>query len=284
MDVGLNGIPAYVIGISTQLILVYALFHQWFRFSAQTTLLVVAALKTMELCANEIVTDETRWILAILATLQTPLLIPLMKKGMRRLMLIIYMLYAFIYNAFGGIVISAMTTVYGILAGKSNQTWFIGATMTQADFVLKWTGAILCYAAAILICRKCILLLEYLSEREKCFFSLGFIITDVAGMMITRIFATSSEAMLGGFLVAVYAIYIIGLAVFTTLTLVLPLIRLRHENRRLRIQMQEQYEYYQKVLETQMQLCETRHDLKNRLVAETVAGEDRLRAKEFEDV
>lgn len=171
MDFGLNGITAFLLGISTQLILVYALFYQWFCFSAQTTLLVVAALKTMELCANEIVTDETRWILAILATLQTPLLIPLMKKGMRRLMLIIYMIYASIYNAFGGIVISAMTTVYGILAGKSNQTWFIGATMTQADFVLKWTGAILCYAAAILICRKCILLLEYLSEREKCFFT-----------------------------------------------------------------------------------------------------------------
>ena len=89
MDFGLNGITAFLLGISTQLILVYALFRQWFRFSTQTTLLVVAALKTMELCANEIVTDETRWILAILATLQTPLLIPLMKKGMRRLMLLI---------------------------------------------------------------------------------------------------------------------------------------------------------------------------------------------------
>ena len=276
MDVGLNGISAYLIGISTQLILVYALFHQWFRFSSQATLLVVAALKTMELCANEFVTDETRWILAILAALETPLLIPLMKKGTRRLMLIIYMIYVFIYNASGGIVISAMTTVYGILTGKSNQTWFIGATMTPADFVLKWTGAILCYAAAILICRKCILLHEYLSEREKWIFSLGFIITDVVGMMITRIFATSSEAMLGGFLVAVYAIYIIGLAVLATLTLALPLIRLRRENRKLRIQMQEQYEYYQKVLETQMKLREIRHDLKNRLVAETVAGEKKL--------
>lgn len=276
MDVGLNGIPAYLIGISTHLILVYALFRQWFRFSTQATLLGAAALKIMELCADEFMTDETRWILAILAALQIPLLIPLMKKGARRLMLIIFMIYAFIYNAFGGIVISAMTTVYGILTGKSNQTWFIGATMTQADFVLKWTGAILCYAAAILICRKCILLLEYLSEQEKWIFSLGFITTDVVGMMLTRIFATSSEAMLGGFLVAVYAIYIIGLAVLTTLTLVLPLIRLRHENRRLRIQMQEQYEYYQKVLETQMQLCETRHDLKNRLVAETVSREKKL--------
>ena len=254
MDFGLNGITAFLLGISTQLILVYALFHQWFRFSTQTTLLVVAILKIMELCADEFVTDETRWVLAILAALEVPLLIPLMKKGMRRLMLIIYMIYAFIYNAFGGIVISLMTTVYGILVSKSNQTWFIGATMTQADFVLKWTGAILCYAAAILICRKCILLLEYLSEREKWFFSLGFIIMDIAAMMITRIFATSSEAMLGGFLVAVYSIYIIGLALLTTLALALPLLRLRRENRRLRIQMEEQYNYYQKVLETQLQL------------------------------
>ena len=273
MDFGLNGITAFLLGISTQLILVYALFHQWFRFSTQTTLLVVAILKIMELCADEFVTDETRWVLAILAALEVPLLIPLMKKGMRRLMLIIYMIYAFIYNAFGGIVISLMTTVYGILVSKSNQTWFIGATMTQADFVLKWTGSILCYAAAILICRKCILLLEYLSEREKWFFSLGFIIMDIAAMMITRIFATSSEAMLGGFLVAVYSIYIIGLALLTTLALALPLLRLRRENRRLRIQMEEQYNYYQKVLETQLQLREIRHDLKNRLVAEIVAGE-----------
>ena len=276
MDIGLNGIPAYLIGISTHLILVYALFRQWFRFSTQATLLGAGALKIMELCGDEFMTDETRWILAILAALQIPLLIPLMKKGARRLMLIIFMIYAFIYNAFGGIVISAMTTVYGILTGKSNQTWFIGATMTQADFVLKWTGAVLCYAAAILICRKCILLLEYLSEQEKWIFSLGFITTDVVGMMLTRIFATSSEAMLGGFLVAVYAIYISGLAVLTTLTLVLPLIRLRRENRRLRIQMQEQYEYYQKVLETQLQLREIRHDLKNRLVAETVSREKKL--------
>ena len=37
--------------------------------------------------------------------------------------------------------------------------------------------------------------------------------------------------------------------------------------------MEEQYKYYQKVLESQLQLREIRHDLKNRLVAETVAKE-----------
>lgn len=276
MDFGLNGITAFLLGISTQLILVYALFYQWFRFSAQTTLLVVAALKTMELCANEIVTDETRWILAILATLQTPLLIPLMKKGMRRLMLILFMIYVFVYNIFGTAIISVLTTVYGLFTGKSNQTWFVAETMTQADVILKTMGIFLGYLAAILICRKCILLLDYLNEREKWIFSLGYAIADVLYLMGSRTFMTSSAEFLGGIWVVLYALYSVWLAALVFLSLALPLIRLRRENHRLRIQMQEQYEYYQKVLETQLQLREIRHDLKNRLVAETVAREKKL--------
>lgn len=35
--------------------------------------------------------------------------------------------------------------------------------------------------------------------------------------------------------------------------------------------MQAQYQYYQKVLETQQKLREVRHDMKNRLVAETIS-------------
>ena len=273
MDFGLNGIPAFLLGVSTQLLLAYALFHRWFRFSVKTTLAAVAILKIMELCANELVTNDGRWILAVLAALEIPLMIPLTQKGWRRSMLILYMVYAFLYNALAGVIISAMTTAYGIFAGKSNQTWFVGATMTESDFILKWTGALLSYAAAILICRKCIQLLAYLREREKWFFSLGFLITDTVCMLLTRLFATNSAAMLGGFLVAIYAIDIIWLAAFSTLTLVLPLIRLRCENRRLQAQMEEQYQYYRKVLKTQQQLREIRHDLKNRLVAETVARE-----------
>ena len=135
-----------------------------------------------------------------------------------------------------------------------------------------------------MICRKCIHLLEYLSEGEKWFFSLGFIIPDALCMLSTRIFATTSEAQLGGLLVVIYAVYLGWLAILVTLTLVTSLIRLRRENCRLQQQMEEESEYYQKVLKKQMQLREVRHDLKNRLVAETVAKEDRLRAKKFEDV
>ena len=92
-------------------------------------------------------------------------------------------------------------------------------------------------------------------------------------LMGSRTFITSTEEQLGGIWVVLYALYSVWLAVLTFFSLALPLIRLRRENRRLRIQMEEQYKYYQIVLATQLQLREIRHDLKNRLVAETEAKE-----------
>ncbi len=276
MDFGLNGITAFLLGISTQLILVYALFHQWFRFPVKISMTVVTALGLVELWAMNYVTEANGWILGLASSLNLLGLVPLMRNGARRLMLILFMIYVFVYNIFGTAIISVLTTVYGLFTGKSNQTWFVAETMTQADVILKTMGIFLGYLAAILICRKCILLLDYLNEREKWIFSLGYAIADVLYLMGSRTFMTSSAEFLGGIWVVLYALYSVLLAALVFLSLALPLIRLRRENHRLRIQMQEQYEYYQKVLETQLQLREIRHDLKNRLVAETVSREKKL--------
>lgn len=276
MDFGLNGITAFLLGISTQLILVYALFHQWFRFPVKISMTVVTALGLVELWAMNYVTEANGWILGLASSLNLLGLVPLMRNGARRLMLILFMIYVFVYNIFGTTIISVLTTVYGLFTGKSNQTWFVSETMTQADVILKTMGIFLGYLAAILICRKCILLLDYLNEREKWIFSLGYAIADVLYLMGSRTFMTSSAEFLGGIWVVLYALYSVWLAALVFLSLALPLIRLRRENHRLRIQMQEQYEYYQKVLETQLQLREIRHDLKNRLVAETVSREKKL--------
>ncbi len=276
MDFGLNGITAFLLGISTQLILVYALFHQWFRFPVKISMTVVTALGLVELWAMNYVTEANGWILGLASSLNLLGLVPLMRNGARRLMLILFMIYVFVYNIFGTAIISVLTTVYGLFTGKSNQTWFVAETMTQADVILKTMGIFLGYLAAILICRKCILLLDYLNEREKWIFSLGYAIADVLYLMGSRTFMTSSAEFLGGIWVVLYALYSVWLAALVFLSLALPLIRLRRENHRLRIQMQEQYEYYQKVLETQLQLREIRHDLKNRLVAETVSREKKL--------
>ena len=264
------------LGCLSQIIAVYAMFHQWFRFPAKTSMVVITVLGLVELWAMNYVTEANGWILGLASSLNLLGMIPLMRNGARRLMLILFMIYVFVYNIFGTAIISVLTTVYGFFTGKSNQTWFVEETMTQADVILKAMGIFLGYLAAILICRKCILLLEYLNEREKWIFSLGYAIADVLYLMGSRTFITSAEKQLGGIWVVLYALYSVWLAALTFLSLALPMIRLRRENRKLQIQMQEQYEYYQKVLETQFQLREIRHDLKNRLVAESVAGEKEL--------
>lgn len=261
------------LGCLSQIIAVYAMFHQWFRFPAKTSMVVITVLGLVELWAINYVTEANGWILGLASSLNLLGMIPLMRNGARRLMLILFMIYVFVYNIFGTAIISVLTTVYGFFTGKSNQTWFVAETMTQADVISKAMGIFLGYLAAILICRKCILLLEYLNEREKWIFSLGYAIADVLYLMGSRTFITSAEEQLGGIWVVLYALYSVWLAALTFLSLALPMIRLRRENRKLQIQMQEQYEYYQKVLETQFQLREIRHDLKNRLVAETVAKE-----------
>lgn len=273
MDFDFVSIYRIFLGCFSQIIAVYAIFHQWFRFPVKISMTVVTALGLVELWAMNYVTEANGWILGLASSLNLLGLVPLMRNGARRLMLILFMIYVFVYNIFGTAIISVLTTVYGLFTGKSNQTWFVAETMTQADVILKTMGIFLGYLAAILICRKCILLLDYLNEREKWIFSLGYAIADVLYLMGSRTFITSAEEQLGGIWVVLYALYSVWLAALTFLSLALPMIRLRRENRKLQIQMQEQYEYYQKVLETQFQLREIRHDLKNRLVAETVAKE-----------
>ena len=172
MDFNFVSIYRIFLGCFSQIIAVYAIFHQWFRFPVKISMTVVTALGLVELWAMNYVTEANGWILGLASALDLLGLIPLMKNGARRLMLILFMIYVFVYNIFGTAIISVLTTVYGLFTGKSNQTWFVAETMTQADVILKAMGIFLGYLVAILICRKCILLLEYLNEREKWIFSL----------------------------------------------------------------------------------------------------------------
>ena len=186
------------------------------------------------------------------------------------MMLIVFMLYAFIYNMLGVAVAATLSSLYGAITKQSNQTWFVAETMTQADYVIRCIGIAVSYAAAIWLCSKCVHLLDYLREREKWIFSLALFLPDMLFILASRAFITSSDALLAGFFVNLYGIYSVWLCAFLAITLLLPLRRLQQENIRLEAQMQAQYQYYQKVLETQQKLREVRHDMKNRLAAETI--------------
>jgi hypothetical protein len=236
-------------------IITFCLYRQWFRCSIKTTLAAAALLKAWELCTAALATGKYQWILGVVSILIVLLMLTLMRKGTRRMMLIVFMLYAFIYNMLGVAVAATLSSLYGAITKQSNQTWFVAETMTQADYVIRCIGIAVSYAAAIWLCRKCVHLLDYLREREKWIFSLALFLPDMLFILASRAFITSSDALLAGFFVNLYGIYSVWLCVFLAITLLLPLRRLQHENIRLEAQMQAQYQYYQKVLETQQKLA-----------------------------
>ena len=258
-------------GILMEIILTFCLYRQWFRYSVKTTLAAAALLKAWELCTAALATGKYQWILGVVSILIVLLMLTLMRKGTRRMMLIVFMLYAFIYNMLGVAVAAPLSSLYGAITKQSNQTWFVAETMTQADYVIRCIGIAVSYAAAIWLCRKCVHLLDYLRERERWIFSLALFLPNMLFILASRAFITSSDALLAGVFVNLYGIYSVWLCVFLTITLLLPLRRLQQENIRLEAQMQAQYQYYQKVLETQQKLREVRHDMKNRLAAETIS-------------
>ena len=272
-DLDIRSLVDFVANIAMQLIIVYCLLKPYFRYSVRFTLIVAALLSFSQLLASEIATGAYQWIYGVVLVLSVLLLLPLMRKGTRAMMAIAYMMCVYIYNMIGTAIAAVLTTIYGLITGSSNQTWFTEETMTDADYVLRWIGVVISYAVAIWLARRYMVLLEYLTEREKTIFAFATLGVDSVFSFFTRTVITSAEQMLAGIIVTLYGVYVVWLGVFLALALILPLVRLRSENKKLEQEMRQQYLYYQNVLETQGRLREIRHDLKNRIIAETLAGE-----------
>ena len=199
--------------------------------------------------------------------------IQLVKRGYRRKACILYEVQCLLFNILGVAIIAVLTAFYGSFAGRESQTWFLDETATQADYIIKYIGMIIGYVVSFWIAKKCIPLLEYLTEKEVWLFSVGLVGLHVLFTFVTRTFMEDSSQYMAGFFVTLYGICNVGMALLGVSPLILPLLRLRRENQKLRTQMEEQYAYYRKVLETQQLLREIRHDLKNRLVAEAMASD-----------
>lgn len=272
-DITINQIIESSIYFTATVSTFWILFRQWLRFSVKKTLCLAAVFVFIDDVSALLTPFGSGWILSIIFLVVAAAEIQLVKWGNRRKACILYELMIFLYNALGIAIISALTALYGSFAGKDSQTWFLDETATQTDYVIKWIGMIIGYVVSFWVTRKCIALFEYLAEKEIWFFSVALVGQHLLFTFITRAFAETSSQYLSGFFVTLYGIYNVGMALLGILILILPLLRLRRENRKLRTQMEEQYEYYRKVLETQQQLREIRHDLKNRLVVEAMTSD-----------
>ena len=250
----------------------WILFRQWLRFSVKKTLGLAAIFVFIDDASALLLSFGSGWILSIIFLVDAAAEIQLVKWGYRRKACILYEVQCLLFNILGIAIIAVLTAFYGILMGEDSQTWFLDETATQADYIIKYIGMIIGYVVSFLITKKCISLLEYLTEKEVWLFSVGLVGLHVLFTFVTRTFMEDSSQYISGLFVTLYGIFNVGMALLGVLTLILPLLRLRRENWKLRTQMEEQYVYYRKVMETQQMLREIRHDLKNRLVVEAVAG------------
>ena len=272
-DITINQIIESSIYFTATVSTFWILFRQWLRFSVKKTLGLAAVFVFIDDVSTLLTPFGGGWILSIIFLVNAAAEIQLVKWGYRRKACILYEIQCLLFNILGIASIAALTALYGMLMGRDSQTWFLDETATQADYIIKYIGMIIGYVVSFWITKKCILLLEYLTEKEVWIFSVGLVGLHLLFTFVTRTFMEDSSQYMAGFFVTLYGIYNVGMALLGVLTLVLPLLRLRRENRELRNQMEEQYEYYRKVLETQQMLREVRHDLKNKLVAETMALE-----------
>lgn len=250
----------------------WILFRQWLRFSVKKTLGLAAIFVFIDVASALLLSFGSGWILSIIFLVDAAAEIQLVKWGYRRKACILYEVQCLLFNILGIAIIAVLTAFYGILMGEDSQTWFLDETATQADYIIKYIGMIIGYVVSFLITKKCISLLEYLTEKEVWLFSVGLVGLHMLFTFVTRTFMEDSSQYMSGLFVTLYGIFNVGMALLGVLTLILPLLRLRRENWKLRTQMEEQYVYYRKVMETQQMLREIRHDLKNRLVVEAVAG------------
>ena len=272
-DITINQIIESSIYFTATVSTFWILFRHWLRFSVKKTLGLAAVFVFIDDVSALLTPFGSGWILSIIFLVDAAAEIQLVKWGYRRKACILYEIQCLLFNILGIAIIAALTALYGMLMGRDSQTWFLDETATQADYIIKYIGMIIGYVVSFWITKKCILLLEYLTEKEVWIFSVGLVGLHLLFTFVTRTFMEDSSQYMAGFFVTLYGIYNVGMALLGVLTLMLPLLRLRRENRELRNQMEEQYEYYRKVLETQQQLRESRHDLKNRLVVKAMASD-----------
>ncbi len=271
-DITINQIIESFIYFTANVSTFWILFRQWLRFSVKKTLGLAAIFVFIDDASALLLSFGSGWILSIIFLVDAAAEIQLVKWGYRRKACILYEVQCLLFNILGIAIIAVLTAFYGILMGEDSQTWFLDETATQADYIIKYIGMIIGYVVSFLITKKCISLLEYLTEKEVWLFSVGLVGLHMLFTFVTRIFMEDSSQYMSGLFVTLYGIFNVGMALLGVLTLILPLLRLRRENWKLRTQMEEQYVYYRKVMETQQMLREIRHDLKNRLVVEAVAG------------
>lgn len=251
----------------------WMLYRSYFRFSDRVSMGLIMSIGILGECIHYMFEWGTvAYVISFYCTVIIGL-IPFQRNKIVRMM-IIQMLYLFLLNAIGTILMVICTTGYGLIAGTSNATWMVRSVSTSVDFFFRYILLIPVGYVSCRIARKGIPLLEKLTKRERLLLMLGTAGPYYAFYAFKLLAAEEASDYYGGIIVIFYGLFLACLALCLLLFIETVLIRLRGERKELQIQMELQKRQYERIRKLQDGVRELRHDLVNHLAVRTISKED----------
>ena len=256
----------------------YFLYKNWLRFSVPATMITASMIYGLDLLACRLpLLSEAGWPLAIVSSVVMLIHVVLVRKEYIADTLITYELLALVLNVAASALMAALSFIYSRISGQSSETWYINETSTAADFIMETICVIAGAAFGLIVCRKCIPILQNVRSGLKLMLCMGFVFPLFLFIILSRIFVTEQEQQLGGPLVIAYGILLIVVSVSLLIFFISVFMQTKENNRLIQTRIESQNMQYHRVLKAQQELREAKHDLVNSIAAYSIAKTTRDR-------
>ena len=256
----------------------YFLYKNWLRFSVPATMITASMIYGLDLLACRLpLLSEAGWPLAIVSSVVMLIHVVLVRKEYIADTLITYELLALVLNVAASALMAALSFIYSRISGQSSETWYINETSTAADFIMETICVIAGAAFGLIVCRKCIPILQNVRSGLKLMLCMGFVFPLFLFIILSRIFVTEQEQQLGGPLVIAYGILLIVVSVSLLIFFISVFMQTKENNRLIQTRIESQNMHYHRVLKAQQELREAKHDLVNSIAAYSIAKTTRDR-------
>ena len=221
--------------------------------------------------------SEAGWLPTITSIFIILMHIALVRKECIADALIIYEMFDLVFNVGATALMAALSFIYSRISGQSSETWYINETSTAADFIMRTICVIAGTAFGLIVCRKCIPILQNVRSGLKLMLCMGFVFPLFLFIILSRIFVTEQEQQLGGPLVIAYGILLIVVSVSLLIFFISVFMQTKENNRLIQTRIESQNMHYHRVLKAQQELREAKHDLVNSIAAYSIAQANRDR-------
>jgi hypothetical protein len=259
------------------------IYKPWLRFNVYLTMLIAAIVygigELAYVSASPV--SDNRTVLMLTWLLAEIVNILLVRKDKIIDMLILEYFYQFVYNIIGTGLIAAITIIYSLLSGEGANMQFDRLTATSSDFIIRIISTALCFTISLMLCRKCTVIMANLQRRLKLLLFWGMVVPLSAFMILKNLVVLTAEDMSQGPIVVCYGLLLAWVSVCLLVFFISVFLQTREEARLIQIRTEAQSLHYKRVLKAQQELREAKHELKNRLVAYSMAGHNRNTSEEF---